>query len=194
VYFVTLTSLITEDSCQEKRMIKSKVRSISAKFMLLVGVVVMVMSALLLAAPKPAAAGTDFSIGLNIGGSQIVYRNWSGGGYRYWHGAYWDHDHHWHDGYYYGPVVYSAPVDSYYWTNGAPHYYHHFGGVYGGYNHYNDGGGYNHYNNDGGGYNHYNGGWGHNDDDNGHSNGGAWAQHGGGPGHFNGGSGWHNHN
>jgi hypothetical protein len=100
-----------------------KKRNFSAKYVALSGMLILVMSALLMATPNPAKAGTSFSIGFGTGGSGIVYRSWSGGGYRHYHRGWWGAHHRWHAGYFYGPVVWS-PSGQYY--GGGPRYYHHF--------------------------------------------------------------------
>jgi hypothetical protein len=150
------------------------VRSLSAKLMVWSSFLLFVLSFLFLAAPKPAVAGSSFSIGISSGGIGIGYRQWSGGGYRRWHGGYYDGWHHYHDGYWVGPVVY-GPAYAY----GGPAYYGHsyyghpdyqhygYGHSYSGHPFYGSRGGYsehggnnNHWNNGGdqrhGGDNHWN--------------------------------------
>jgi hypothetical protein len=180
-----LNKPFTEEVNLEVTMNKAMTRSFSAKYLLWSTMLLMAMAAMLLSSPKPATAGSSFSIGLGFGGGSVVYRSWSGGGYRDWHPGWSDRWHHFHDGYYYGPVIYSAPADAYFWTNGGPRYYHHYGGGYGHAN-YNNGGNW------GGDHGNFRGGGGNWGGNHGNFRGGG-GNSGGEHGNFRGGGGGDHH-
>jgi hypothetical protein len=73
---------------------------------LLTGVVAIAGLAMMIGTAKPATADGGFSFSISTNNFSIGYRSCPGGGYRYWNPGSFDRDHHWHDGYYSGPVVY----------------------------------------------------------------------------------------
>ena len=91
----------------------------SSKIALFSSVLLLILGILFLAAPKPASAGSSFSIAIGNGPVGFSYRSWHGG-YRRWHPAYYDRRHAWHQGYWVGPVVYQPE-----YVYGGPVYVHH---------------------------------------------------------------------
>ena len=131
---------------------------------------------------KPAMAGSSFSLSISTNDFTIGYRSYSGGGYRYWTPGCFDEHHHWHDGYYSGPVVYDIDRDDGYHGDRDRHY------DYDSYR-FNDHNDYRSYDN-----RDRDGGWnGHDSDGNHGRDGGGWGGHDSDGYRGHDGGGWVNH-
>jgi hypothetical protein len=93
---------------QEKVMNTMKMSFAPVKVGLVTGLVAIAGLSMLVGTAKPAVAGSSFSISISTNDFTLGYRNYNGGGYRYWHPGCYDSHHHWLDGYYSGPVVYNV--------------------------------------------------------------------------------------